>query len=129
MKGEWTLTTLVQIAQLHEEQVGPASTSGDVFHRFSISAFDAGRTPFLEIGCAIRSNKSVLPRAHNQGQLKFHDQVGVRKLEWMTMEDERVSLVCGPLDGKVFDTNRFPQQPAHPNCRCTSVVAWSRGRW
>lgn len=63
-------------------------------------------------------------RAHNQGRLKFHDQVGVRKLEWMTMEDERVCPVCGPLDGKVFDTNRFPQQPAHPNCRCTSVVAW-----
>ncbi|MCK7511741.1 MAG: minor capsid protein [Desulfobacterales bacterium] len=66
-------------------------------------------------------------RAHNQGRLKFHDQVGVRKLEWMTMEDERVCPVCGPLDGKVFDTNRFPQQPAHPNCRCTSVVAWPPG--
>jgi len=63
-------------------------------------------------------------RAHNQGRIKFHQQVGVRKLEWMTMEDERVCPVCGPLDGKVFDTDRFPNQPAHPNCRCTSVVAW-----
>ena len=63
-------------------------------------------------------------RAHNQGRIKFHQQVGVEKLEWMTMEDERVCPVCGPLDGKVFDTGRFPQQPAHPNCRCTSVVAW-----
>ena len=63
-------------------------------------------------------------RAHNQGRIKFHDQVGVQKLEWMTMEDERVCPVCGPLDGKVFDTARFPRQPAHPNCRCTSVVAW-----
>ena len=42
----------------------------------------------------------------------------------MTMEDERVCPICGPLDGKVFDTDQFPQQPAHPNCRCTSVVAW-----
>ncbi|GAB4303509.1 MAG: hypothetical protein Fur0034_19520 [Desulfuromonadia bacterium] len=63
-------------------------------------------------------------RAHNQGRIRFHDQVGVRKLEWMTMEDERVCPVCGPIGGKVFDTNRFPQQQAHPNCRCTSVVAW-----
>ncbi len=63
-------------------------------------------------------------RAHNQGRIKFHQQVGVQKLEWMTMEDERVCPVCGPLDGKVFNTGRFPQQPAHPNCRCTSVVAW-----
>ncbi len=23
-----------------------------------------------------------------------------------------------------FATGRFPPQPAHPNCRCTSVVAW-----
>jgi len=63
-------------------------------------------------------------RAHNQGRIKFHRQVGVQRLEWMTMEDERVCPICGPLDGKVFDTDRFPQQPAHPNCRCTSVVAW-----
>jgi len=63
-------------------------------------------------------------RAHNQGRIKFHNQVGVRKLEWMTMEDERVCPICGPLDGKVFDTGRFPPQPAHPNCRCTNVVAW-----
>ncbi len=40
------------------------------------------------------------------------------------MEDERVCPVCGPLDGKVFNTGRFPPQPARPNCRCTSVVAW-----
>jgi SPP1 gp7 family putative phage head morphogenesis protein len=63
-------------------------------------------------------------RAHNQGRIKFHDQVGVRKLEWMTMLDERVCPVCGPLDGKVFETGKFPPQPAHPNCRCTHVVAW-----
>jgi SPP1 gp7 family putative phage head morphogenesis protein len=63
-------------------------------------------------------------RAHNQGRIKFHQQVGVQKLEWMTMEDERTCPVCGGLDGQVFNTDRFPNQPAHPNCRCTSVVAW-----
>jgi len=63
-------------------------------------------------------------RAHNQGRIKFHQQVGVTKLEWMTMEDERTCPVCGGLDGKQFDTDHFPNQPAHPNCRCTSVVAW-----
>ncbi len=35
-------------------------------------------------------------RAHNQGRIKFHQQVGVEKLEWMTMEDERVCPICGP---------------------------------
>jgi SPP1 gp7 family putative phage head morphogenesis protein len=63
-------------------------------------------------------------RAHNQGRIKFHDQVGIKRLEWMTMLDERVCPVCGPLDGQVFETRKFPPQPAHPNCRCTHVVAW-----
>ncbi|MCL5104455.1 MAG: minor capsid protein [Armatimonadetes bacterium] len=63
-------------------------------------------------------------RAHNQGRIKFHQQVGVQKLEWMTMEDERMCPVCGELDGKVFDTDHFPSQPRHCNCRCSSVVAW-----
>ncbi|MCL5105431.1 MAG: minor capsid protein, partial [Armatimonadetes bacterium] len=63
-------------------------------------------------------------RAHNQGRIKFHKEVGVQKLEWMTMEDERMCPVCGALDGKVFDIDRFPSQPRHPNCRCLSIVAW-----
>lgn len=63
-------------------------------------------------------------RAHNQGRIKFHREVGVRKLEWLAMEDERMCPVCGGLDGRVFDTDQFPSQPAHPNCRCTSIVAW-----
>jgi SPP1 gp7 family putative phage head morphogenesis protein len=60
-------------------------------------------------------------RAHNQGRIKFYGEVGVRKLEWMAMEDERMCPVCGALDGKVFDTDSFPSQPAHPHCRCTSL--------
>lgn len=60
-------------------------------------------------------------RAHNQGRIKFYGEVGVQKLEWMAMKDERMCPVCGGLDGRVFDTGSFPSQPAHPNCRCTSL--------
>jgi SPP1 gp7 family putative phage head morphogenesis protein len=63
-------------------------------------------------------------RAHNMGRLKFHERVGVQKLEWMAMNDERTCPVCGPLDGKTFPLDKFPQQPAHPYCRCTNLVAW-----
>jgi len=62
MAGEWTLTTLGEIAQLYEEQVTPGITPDAVFHHFSIPAFDAGRTPVVEIGSAIGSNKFVVPR-------------------------------------------------------------------
>ena len=63
-------------------------------------------------------------RAHNMGRLKFHERVGVQKLEWMAMNDERTCPVCGPLDGKIFPIDKFPQQPEHPHCRCTNLVAW-----
>lgn len=68
--------------------------------------------------------RTEILRAHNQGHIKFHKEVGVQRLEWLAMEDERMCPVCGGLDGKVFDTDHFPNQPAHPNCRCTNVVAW-----
>lgn len=60
-------------------------------------------------------------RAHNMGRIKFHQQIGIEKLEWMTMADERTCPVCGPLDGKKYSIDKFPQQPNHPLCRCTNL--------
>ena len=60
-------------------------------------------------------------RAHNMGRLKFHRQVGIQKLEWMTMDDERTCPVCGPLDGKKYSIDKFPQLPAHSFCRCCAL--------
>lgn len=62
-------------------------------------------------------------RAHNQGRLKCYREIGVQRLEWLTMEEERVCPVCRPLHEKVFSFERFPMQPKHPQCRCTSVVS------
>ena len=62
-------------------------------------------------------------RAHNMGRLKFHERAGVQRLEWLCMEDERSCPVCNGLDGKVFPIDKFPQQPAHPHCRCTNIIA------
>ena len=63
-------------------------------------------------------------RAHNQGRIKFHKQVGVQKLEWLTMEDERMCPVCGGLDGKQFDIDHLPNIPAHPMCRCSLLPTY-----
>ncbi len=62
-------------------------------------------------------------RAHNMGRMKFHGKVGVQRLEWLAMEDERMCPVCGGLDGKTFPIDKFPQQPAHPHCRCSNMIA------
>jgi SPP1 gp7 family putative phage head morphogenesis protein len=63
-------------------------------------------------------------RAHNLGKLKFHQAVGIQRLEWFTMDDERMCPTCGALDGKQFPLDQFPQQPAHPQCRCGHYPAW-----
>lgn len=68
--------------------------------------------------------RTEVMRAHNMGRLKFHQRVGVEKLEWLAADDERMCEVCGRYDGKSFAIDKFPQQPAHPHCRCTHVVAW-----
>ena len=60
-------------------------------------------------------------RAHNMGRLKFHQEAGIENLEWMTMDDERTCPVCGPFDGKKYSIDKFPQQPAHPFCRCANL--------
>ena len=63
-------------------------------------------------------------RAHNMGKLKFHQAVGIQRLEWFTMDDERVCPVCGPRDGQQYPIDNFPPQPAHPQCRCGHNPAW-----
>jgi len=60
-------------------------------------------------------------RAHNMGRIKFHRHIGIQKLEWMTMDDERTCPVCGRLNGKTFSIDKFPSQPAHPFCRCCNL--------
>jgi len=63
-------------------------------------------------------------RAHNQGHLKFYRTVGVQKAEWITSGDERTCRECAELDGREFPVDKFPNQPLHPGCRCSSVVAY-----
>ena len=81
--------------------------------------------------CSTRRNtawrviaRTEVLRAHNLGKLKFHQAVGIQRLEWFTMEDERMCPVCGVLDGKQFPIDQFPQQPVHAQCRCGHYPAW-----
>ena len=66
-------------------------------------------------------------RAHNQGRIKFHQQVGVQKLEWLAMEDERMCPVCGGLDGKVV--RHRPVSPTSRRIPTAGARVSSPGRW
>lgn len=46
----------------------------------------------------------------------FRDS-GVKKVRWVTEQDDRVCKVCGPRDGKVYPIDKVPPQP-HWGCRC-----------
>lgn len=59
--GEWTEARLVDVAQLVRESVTPAYFPEKLFVHFSLPAFDAGRTPVIETGSAIGSNKFKVP--------------------------------------------------------------------
>jgi SPP1 gp7 family putative phage head morphogenesis protein len=62
-------------------------------------------------------------RAHNQGRLKFYDTVGVKKVQWWATLDRRTAPEDASYHGRIFEINKTPAIPLHPNCRC-SVFAF-----
>jgi len=63
-------------------------------------------------------------RAHNQGHLKFYHTVGVQKVEWFATGDERMCPICGEMNGQMFDIDKMPPCPLHPNCRCSVLATY-----
>ena len=57
-------------------------------------------------------------RAHNEGRKVFYRQAGIKKVKWLTAQDERTCPVCRPLDGRVFGIDEAEGPPKHPGCRC-----------
>lgn len=55
----------------------------------------------------------------NESAKRAYKDSNIQKLEYLTAHDERTCKVCGPLDGKIYDADKFPTLPIHPNCRCT----------
>jgi hypothetical protein len=68
---------------------------------------------------------------------RLHEQGANNQIRWLTSEDEKVCPLCSPADHKLKDEpintpkgswngqtwgNRYGRPPAHPNCRCKTVV-------
>jgi SPP1 gp7 family putative phage head morphogenesis protein len=87
----------------------------DAFRRAGKTVFKTAQNRMTLIA------RTEIIRAHNQGQIKFYDAVGVKKFIWQTAEDERTCPICQPLDGKTFVVGKDPGPPTHPDCRCWSV--------
>jgi len=65
-------------------------------------------------------------RAYGQGREKFYNQIGVKRVVWVTAGDEHTCPMCGPLDGKEYLINEAPPIPRHPQCRCLVIAARAR---
>lgn len=57
----------------------------------------------------------------NSAVLRGYRDSGVKKVQFWAAEDERTCEECGVdgLHGKIFDIDKAPILPIHPNCRCT----------
>ncbi|NQT33621.1 minor capsid protein [bacterium] len=102
------------------EKIGGVITDPDKFRR-------AGKTVFKTAQNRIEViTRTETLRAYGQGRNKFYNQVGVRKIVWVTAGDERTCPECGPLDGKEFPIDQAPPIPKHPMCRCLVHAARAR---
>ena len=45
----------------------------------------------------------------------------VDKVQWLAVLDSRTSLICASLDSQIFDIDKGPRPPAHPNCRSVMI--------
>ena len=98
------------------EKIGGVITDPDKFRR-------AGKTVFKTAQNRIEViTRTETLRAYGQGRSKFYNQVGVRKIVWVTAGDERTCPKCGPLDGKEFPIDKIPPFP-HPQCLCSFFAA------
>lgn len=65
--------------------------------------------------------QTEITRAYAQANLQIAKELKVEKgLTWATRQDERVCPFCSPNHGKL--TNKVGLPPAHPRCRCGTVM-------
>ncbi len=69
----WTVGTVSDLATLNRGAVNPGDFPAETFDHFSLPAFDNGRTPKVELGSAIMSNKfTVTPNSVLLSKLNPH---------------------------------------------------------
>lgn len=45
----------------------------------------------------------------------------IKGVQWLSTLDGRTSPICRARDGKVYDVDKGPRPPAHPNCRSSTA--------
>lgn len=95
--------------------------------RFAESVIAAGKNPAkraqeIERGRNVwfRQVKQYAEEISDRAALDAFRDMGVKRVRWVTRDDERRCNDCKDLHGQVFDINHVPPKP-HYNCRCWLV--------
>ena len=102
------------------EKIGGVITDPSEFRLAGKTVFKTAQTRVEVI------TRTETLRAYGQGRNKFYNQIGVRRIVWVTAGDERTCPQCGPLDGKEFLIDQAPPLPFHAQCRCCVTAARAR---
>ena len=91
----------------------------NIAKRLRNTKLDKGVWPSLEKRSVVVARTEIL-RASNQGAKYIYETHGVKRVIWLTADDERVCPICGPLHKRMFPIDQIPfgAPPAHPQCRC-----------
>lgn len=72
----------------------------------------------ISYNAADRLIRTEASKMYNAAANDSYVAAGIHQVEWLTEKDDRTCEICGPLNGKRFETGTIAA-PAHPNCRCT----------
>ena len=103
------ITDLVAIGKLPEE------VKKEIRDEFNVSYRVADRL--------IRTEASHI---FNTASIERYEEAGVEQVEVLIEDDEKICDDCLALDGKIFDIDKAPTLPIHPNCRCCYVPVVKR---
>lgn len=103
------LTDLISIGKLPEE------VKRELRQEFDVSARVADRL--------IRTEAS---HVFNTAAIERFQESGVEQVEVLIEDDEHLCDECKELDGKIYDIDKAPVLPIHPNCRCCYIPVVKR---
>jgi len=70
--------------------------------------------------------RTELARAHTQGRMYYYRGVGVKQVQIIGKGTD--CPICGEYIGQVYDIDKAPSIPFHPNCTCDVVAVIVTGQ-
>jgi len=88
----------------------------------SLPVLEAQMAGIFSEARAKRIAATEVTRAFSMGNMAAWESTDfVTEVEWMTAQDELVCPICSEREGERFgveDTDAYPPNSSHPNCRC-----------